>query len=524
MLDDKVAVLDFGSQYTQLIVRRVREVGVYCEVFGHDVSEDVLRGFGPKSIILTGSPRSTMEESPLKPGEFIWSFGVPILGVCYGMQVMAMCLGGRTGKSEKSEFGYSELSLDVETGQADGGLFKDFPVTSRVWMSHGDEVSQLPAGFSKLAHSQNCCYGAMANVERQLFAVQHHPEVTETATGGVLFENFLLGICGLRATWTPARISQQMIDKAAEELKEGGDVLLGLSGGVDSSVVAVILHRAIGPRLKCVMIDHGLMRSDESKNVVEAFRAASEAGSGMLPEVHVVDAREQFFSALKGVTDPEAKRRIIGREFVEAFDREVVTKYPNVKYLAQGTIYPDVIESAKVGNAALIKTHHNVGGLPEKMKLKLVEPIRMLFKDEVRRVGEILGLPHDFVWRHPFPGPGLAVRILGEVTPERADKLRKADDIFIKELFRAGCYHNISQALAALIPSKAVGVKGDERVYEEMISLRAIHTTDFMTATVVDLPHQLLVNVVRRITNEVPGISRVLYDYTDKPPATIEYE
>eukprot|EP01056_Protomagalhaensia_sp_Gyna25_P000069 Protomagalhaensia_sp_Gyna_25__68@NODE_1034_length_2264_cov_63_275056_g824_i0_p1_GENE_NODE_1034_length_2264_cov_63_275056_g824_i0NODE_1034_length_2264_cov_63_275056_g824_i0_p1_ORF_typecomplete_len519_score107_32GMP_synt_C/PF00958_22/2_7e37GATase/PF00117_28/4e37GATase/PF00117_28/6_7e03NAD_synthase/PF02540_17/1_4e21ThiI/PF02568_14/1_7e21ATP_bind_3/PF01171_20/4_7e10Asn_synthase/PF00733_21/1_1e08Asn_synthase/PF00733_21/5e03Peptidase_C26/PF07722_13/3_4e08QueC/PF06508_13/6_3e08tRNA_Me_trans/PF03054_16/ len=518
MTTERIVIIDCGSQFTQLIARRIREIGVYCEIVPWTASYERLKALSPKGVILSGSHMSTLdEESPKVPTELFGN--VPVLGICYGMQAMADQLGGRVELCCAREFGFADVkaSLDCPLFQrckpdTEEGKF-------HVWMSHGDQVVDLPAGFSAIASTENCAHAAMADPVRNLYALQFHPEVTETYQGRAMLEAFVIDICECRCEWQGPAIVEELLATAKEQCShKAGDVLLALSGGVDSAVVAAILHRAIGPRLKCVLVDNGLLRLNEAKLVREAFRQHH-------PELHltVVDASEEFLRELKGVSDPEVKRKIIGSTFISVFER-TAAQFDNVQMLAQGTIYPDVIESAAVGTGAVIKTHHNVGGLPERMKLSLVEPLRRLFKDEVRRVGEALGLPKEFVWRHPFPGPGLGVRILGEVDQEKADKLRVADAIWLEELHSANLYDQAAQAFAVLLPCKSVAVKGDGRCYEDVIALRAVATTDFMTARCVVFPWQVLQTTARRICNELPGISRVVYDLTDKPPATIEWE
>jgi GMP synthase (glutamine-hydrolysing) len=528
MSHDKILILDFGSQVTQLIARRVREAHVYCEIHPNDVSDAFIREFAPKGIILSGSHASTYEAQDLRAPEAVWKLGVPVLGICYGMFTMTVQLGGEVEASSHREFGYAEVRARGHTKLFDG--IEDFRTTEghgmlKVWMSHGDKVTALPPGFKLMASTPSCPIAGMADESRGYFGVQFHPEVTHTLQGRAMLERFVLGICGARADW----IMRDHIGEAVARIRnQVGDeeVILGLSGGVDSSVAAALIHRAIGDRLTCVFVDHGLLRLNEGALVMEMF-----AGRLHAKVVHV-DAGEQFLGALKGVADPEAKRKIIGREFVEVFQREA-KKLVKAKWLAQGTIYPDVIESggAKTKKATTIKSHHNVGGLPETLGLKLLEPLRDLFKDEVRELGVALGLPHDMVHRHPFPGPGLGVRILGEVKREYAELLRRADHIFIEELRKAvdkpsgkTWYELTSQAFAVFLPVKSVGVMGDGRTYEHVVALRAVQTSDFMTADWAELPYALLKRVSSRIINEVRGINRVTYDVSSKPPATIEWE
>jgi GMP synthase (glutamine-hydrolysing) len=527
-MHDKVLILDFGSQVTQLIARRVREAHVYCEIHPNDVGDDFVRAFAPKAIILSGSHASTYEEHELRAPQAVWELGVPVLGICYGMFTMTVQLGGEVEASTHREFGYAELRARGHTRLLDG--LQDFATPEghgmlKVWMSHGDKVTALPPGFKLMASTPSCPIAGMADEDRGYYAVQFHPEVTHTVQGRALLERFVLDIAGARPDW----IMRDHIEEAVAAIRAqvgAEQVILGLSGGVDSSVAAALIHRAIGDQLTCVFVDHGLLRLDEGRMVMEMF------GGRLHAKVVHVDASAQFLGKLQGVADPEAKRKIIGREFVEVFQAEA-KKIANAKWLAQGTIYPDVIESggAKTKKATTIKSHHNVGGLPETLGLKLLEPLRDLFKDEVRELGVALGLPPDMVYRHPFPGPGLGVRILGEVKPDYADLLRRADAIFIDEL-RAfkdeasgkSWYDLTSQAFAVFLPVKSVGVMGDGRTYEHVVALRAVQTSDFMTADWAELPYALLKKVSSRIINEVRGINRVTYDVSSKPPATIEWE
>ena len=536
-MHDKILILDFGSQVTQLIARRVREAHVYCEIHPNDVSEAFVREFEPKGVILSGSHASTYEAQELRAPDVVYRLGVPVLGICYGMFTMAVQLGGEVEASSHREFGYAEVRARGHTKLFDG--IEDFRTTEghgilRVWMSHGDKVTALPPGFKLMASTPSCPIAGMADETRRFYGVQFHPEVTHTLQGRAMLERFVLDICGARPDW----IMRDHIAEAVARIREqvgAEEVVLGLSGGVDSSVAAALIHRAIGNRLTCVFVDHGLLRLNEGAMVMEMF-----AGRLHAKVVHV-DASEQFLSALKGVADPEAKRKIIGREFVEVFQREARKlvdaggdpSRSGAKWLAQGTIYPDVIESggAKTKKATTIKSHHNVGGLPDTLGLKLLEPLRDLFKDEVRELGVALGLPHEMVHRHPFPGPGLGVRILGEVKREYADLLRRADHIFIEELRGTvdeatgkTWYQLTSQAFAVFLPVKSVGVMGDGRTYDHVVALRAVQTSDFMTADWAELPYALLKKVSSRIINEVRGINRVTYDVSSKPPATIEWE
>lgn len=518
---DRLLILDFGSQYTQLIARRIREVGVYCEIMPWDTDASDIRAFVPSGIILSGGPESvTATDSPRAP-DVVFALDVPLLGICYGMQTMAAQLGGVVEGSDTSEFGYAQIRRT-----SPGGLFADLADQTDyskrqlldVWMSHGDKVSQLPPDFERIAETDSCPIAGMAHVDKPWFGIQFHPEVTHTTQGENIFTHFVQQICACEPLWTPANIVEDAIRRVQEQV--GNDrVLLGLSGGVDSSVVAALLHRAIGDQLTCVFVDNGLLRLNEGDQVMAMF------AQNMGVRVIRANAEARFLNKLQGVSDPEAKRKAIGNTFIDVFDEEA-TKITDVKWLAQGTIYPDVIESAgsKTGKAHVIKSHHNVGGLPDDMALELVEPLRELFKDEVRRIGLELGLPNDMVFRHPFPGPGLGVRILGEVKKEYADLLRQADAIFIEELHRSGWYDKTSQAFAVFLPVKSVGVVGDARRYEYVIAIRAVQTVDFMTARWAHLPYELLEVVSNRIINEISGISRVTYDISGKPPATIEWE
>ncbi len=517
----KILILDFGSQYTQLIARRVRELGVYCEIWDYQSTQAEIEEFAPQGVIFSGGPETaTLEGSPRAP-EFLFSANLPLLGICYGMQTMAEQLGGKVEASAKSEFGYAEVNVCAPTALFEGIEDRITPeglAQLDVWMSHGDKVVKVPEGFGIIASTESAPIAAMSNEERQFYGIQFHPEVTHTAQGLRILERFVRDICQCEALWTSANIIEDAISKVREQV--GSDhVLLGLSGGVDSSVVAALLHKAIGDQLTCVFVDNGLLRLNEGEQVMATF------AKNMGVKVIRADAEEQFLSALKGVSDPELKRKAIGNTFIEVFD-EHASKIENVKWLAQGTIYPDVIESAgsKTGKAHVIKSHHNVGGLPEDMKLGLVEPLRELFKDEVRKLGLELGLPYDMVHRHPFPGPGLGVRILGEVKKEYCDILRKADAIFIEELHNSGYYHKTSQAFAVFLPVRSVGVVGDARRYSWVITIRAVETIDFMTARWAHLPYELLETVSNRIINEIADVSRVAYDISSKPPATIEWE
>jgi len=520
-MHQKVLILDFGAQYTQLIARRVRESNVYCEIHPHDVSDQFVREFAPSGIILSGGPASVYEGGTPKAPQSVFELGVPVLGICYGMQTMAAQLGGQVEGGQVREFGYAEVRA-----RGHSALFKDIQDRANneghglldVWMSHGDKVTEMPPGFKVIASNASTPIAGMADESRKLYGVQFHPEVTHTLQGRAIFERFLHVICGLGTDWNMPNYVEEAVGHIQSQVGSE-EVILGLSGGVDSAVAAGLIHRAIGDQLTCVFVDTGLLRLDEADQVMHTF--ARNLGV----KVILVDASAQFMSALEGVADPEQKRKIIGREFVEVFQREAA-KVKNAKWLAQGTIYPDVIESAgaKSKKAATIKSHHNVGGLPETLHLKLLEPLRELFKDEVRELGLALGLPPEMVYRHPFPGPGLGVRILGEVKPRYADLLRRADAIFIEELRVAGWYEKTSQAFAVFLPVRSVGVMGDGRTYEYVVALRAVQTEDFMTAHWAELPYSLLSKVSNRIINEVRGINRVVYDVSGKPPATIEWE
>ncbi|MDB2565638.1 glutamine-hydrolyzing GMP synthase [Porticoccaceae bacterium] len=518
----KILILDFGSQYTQLIARRIREIGVFSEIRAWDITEQEIREFEPQGIILSGGPESvTGGASAPRAPDCVFTIGLPILGICYGMQTMAGQLGGKVDTSDIREFGYAQVKLEGESSllreiadhtDNNGESLLD------VWMSHGDKVVAMPEGFSLMASTSSCPIAGMVHEEKRFYGIQFHPEVTHTLRGEAIFKRFALEICGCEPLWTAAAIIEDQIARVKAQVGDS-HVLLGLSGGVDSSVVAALLHKAIGDQLTCVFVDNGLLRKNEGEMVMEMF------AKNMGVKVIRANAQEKFLNGLVGVSDPEAKRKVIGNTFIEIFDEES-NKIENVNFLAQGTIYPDVIESAasKTGKAHVIKSHHNVGGLPDDMALELVEPLRELFKDEVRKIGVELGLPYDMVYRHPFPGPGLGVRIIGEVKKEYADILREADAIFIEELHNSGWYHKTSQAFAVFLPIKSVGVVGDARRYEWVIALRAVETIDFMTARWAHLPYELLEKVSNRIINEITEVSRVTYDVSSKPPATIEWE
>ncbi len=526
-MHDKILILDFGSQVTQLIARRVREAKVYCEIHPCDVSDEFVRAYGAKGVILSGSHASTYEAQDLRAPKAVYELGVPVLGICYGMFTMAVQLDGQVEPSSKREFGYAEVRARGHTKLFDG--IQDFATPEghgmlKVWMSHGDKVTAMPPGFKLMASTDSCPIAGMADEARKFYAVQFHPEVTHTKQGKAILNRFVHDICGCGTDWNMPDYVTEAVARIREQVGSE-EVILGLSGGVDSSVAAALIHKAIGKQLTCVFVDHGLLRLNEAEQVMDTF--AKHLG---VKVIHV-DATAAFMGKLEGVSDPEAKRKIIGKEFVEVFQTES-GKIKNAKWLAQGTIYPDVIESAgtKTGKATTIKSHHNVGGLPDTLHLKLLEPLRELFKDEVRELGLALGLPRSMVFRHPFPGPGLGVRILGEVKKEFADLLRRADAIFIEELWNTkdsdgvSWYDKTAQAFAVFLPVKSVGVMGDGRTYEYVVALRAVQTSDFMTADWAQLPYELLARVSSRIINEVRGINRVAYDISSKPPATIEWE
>ena len=521
MNHDRILILDFGSQVTQLIARRIREAHVYCEVHSCDVSDEFIKEFKPSGIVLSGSHMSAYEESTDRAPKAVFEIGVPVLGICYGMQTMAEQLGGKVENGAQREFGYAEVREHGHTKllkNISDFTDKDGKSYLKVWMSHGDKVTEMPPGFKLMCLTPTCPIAGMADEGRGFYAVQFHPEVTHTEKGREILETFVLKICKANPDWVMGNFAQEAVEKIRHQVGKD-EVILGLSGGVDSSVTAALIHRAIGDQLTCVFVDNGLLRLHEREQVAQTFR------DNMGMKLIVVDASDRFMDALAGVTDPEAKRKIIGRLFVEVFQEEA-EKLQNAKWLAQGTIYPDVIESngAKTKKAQTIKSHHNVGGLPDTLHLKLLEPLRELFKDEVRELGIALGLPAEMVYRHPFPGPGLGVRILGAIKREYADLLREADAIFIEELRNAGWYDKVSQAFVVFLPVKSVGVMGDGRTYDWVVSLRAVQTSDFMTAKWAHLPYDLLGKVSNRIINEVKGINRVVYDVSGKPPATIEWE
>ncbi|HLP15174.1 MAG TPA: glutamine-hydrolyzing GMP synthase [Bacteroidota bacterium] len=509
---DSILILDFGSQYTQLIARRVRELNVYCEIHPFNMAIDAVRQFAPKGIILSGGPSSVYAaDAPISDPK-LFELGVPVLGICFGLQLIAFQNGGEVNKAAHREYGRAALSIDVPAA-----IFRDVPQATTVWMSHGDSLTKLPDGFEGIAHSDNAPICAVRNESRKIYGVQFHPEVVHTVHGKTILKNFLYDVCGCKGEWNAA----SFIERAIADIRRkvgNGKVLCALSGGVDSSVAAVLLHQAIGDQLFCIHIDNGLMRRNESAKVVKMFRDEYKI------KLDFVDGTHLFLGRLKGVSDPEQKRKIIGKAFIDLFEAEA-KKVDGAAFLAQGTLYPDVIESTSFkGPSATIKSHHNVGGLPDIMKLKLIEPFRELFKDEVREVGRALGLPDVLIDRHPFPGPGLAIRILGDITAERLEVLRAADDIFIGELHAQNLYHTVWQAFAVLLPVQSVGVMGDERTYENTIALRAVTSVDGMTADWAPLPYEFLAHVSNRIINEVRGVNRVVYDISSKPPATIEWE
>jgi GMP synthase (glutamine-hydrolysing) len=524
---DRILILDFGSQYTQLIARRVREIGVYCEIWPWDVHPTEIREFSPRGIILSGGPESVHEDEGPQAPDIVYELDIPVLGICYGLHTMASQLGGRVESSPLKEFGFAQVKVcqpgrllqDIEDHvDDDGNQVLD------VWMSHGDKVTELPAGFELLASTDSAPVAAIADDGRGFFGIQFHPEVTHTAQGNRILKRFVREICGCEALWVSSSIIDDAVKRARQKVGRER-AILGLSGGVDSSVVAALLHRAIGDQLTCIFVDTGLLRYQEREHVLATF------ARHMGVKVICVDARERFLEALADVRDPEDKRKVIGKLFIEIFEEQAGSLPEThggdpVRFLAQGTIYPDVIESAggHTGKAAVIKSHHNVGGLPAEMNLELIEPLRELFKDEVRRIGVELGLPSEMVNRHPFPGPGLGVRVLGEIKAEYVDLLARADHIFIEELYKHHLYDKVSQAFAVFLPVKSVGVTGDQRRYEYVIALRAVETVDFMTARWARLPYEFLEHVSLRIANEISGISRVVYDISGKPPATIEWE
>ena len=514
-MDEKILILDFGSQYTQLIARRVRELKVYCEIHPCTMPLDAVRAFGAKAIILSGGPNSVYEEGAPSIDKGVFELDLPVLGICYGEQLTCHLLGGRVEAGTKREYGRAPLTIERP-----GMLFQGFEKGEaiQVWMSHGDVVKTVPDGFETIGSNPSTPFAAIEHPTRRIWGIQFHPEVTHTPRGGQVLRNFLYNIAGCTGTWSMHGFVESKVAEIRDQVGRDGRVLLGLSGGVDSSVAAVLIHKAIGDRLQCVFVDNGLLRKDEAVKVERVFR-----GHFKIP-LTVVDASKRFLDRLAGVVDPELKRKGIGEVFVRVFEDEA-KKLGTFKWLAQGTLYPDVIESVSFkGPSAVIKSHHNVGGLPEKMDLKLLEPLRELFKDEVRVLGREMGMPDEVILRQPFPGPGLAVRILGEVTKERCDVLREADDIVVSEIKAAGLYHKIWQSFSVLLPVKTVGVMGDARTYQDVIAVRAVHSTDGMTADWVQLPYDLLAKISNRIVNEVHGVNRVVYDVSSKPPSTIEWE
>lgn len=512
-MPEKIAVLDFGSQYTQVIARRIRECHVYSKIFPFDVSAEELRKEKVRGVILSGGPSSVLADNAPQPDPELFNLKVPVLGICYGVQLIGKLLGGTVSKSRRREYGKGTLRIE-----GDSNLLKGLPREQKVWNSHGDRLDKLPEGFSAVAATENSDFAVIEDPDRRIYGIQFHPEVSHTDNGTVIIRNFLFPICGCSGDWSMANF----VDRAVSDIRANvgpGKVILGLSGGVDSSVAAALLHKAIGDQLICVFVDNGLLRLKEREQVEELFRRHFSMN------LEVVAAEERFLQALEGVTDPEKKRKVIGKVFIDVFD-EAVSRLGEIKFLAQGTLYPDVIESVPIGGnpAALIKSHHNVGGLPEKMKLKLIEPLRQLFKDEVRQLGAELGLPREVLWRQPFPGPGLGVRVLGEIRKEYLDMLKEADAILHEEMVEAGYYYKVWQSFCVFLPVRTVGVMGDERTYDYVIALRIVESLDAMTADWARLPHDLLGKISNRIINEVEGVNRVVLDISSKPPGTIEWE
>ena len=514
---EAIVILDFGSQYSQLIARRVREAHVYCELLPWDAPLAAFERLQPKGFILSGGPASVYEAGAPRLPDYVLASGRPVLGICYGMQLLTQALGGQVGAARRREYGPAE----VRTGEVSSPLFANLPTRHTVWMSHGDRIEALPPGFEAIASSDNSPLAAMGHAARGIYGLQFHPEVSHTRNGPAILRNFLVDVCGCHGTWTPLNFIEESLAAIRAEVGSG-HVLCGLSGGVDSAVAAALLHKAIGDQLTCVFVDHGLLRRGEAEQVLETFQREMQV------RLIAVNASEEFLADLAGISDPEHKRRLIGNRFVRVFEQEatrLASTWGEARFLAQGTLYPDRIESAGAGrSAATIKTHHNVGGLPADMQFKLIEPLRWLFKDEVRAVGIALGLPEEIVWRHPFPGPGLAIRVLGPVTWERLEIVRHADAVFLEELRAAGLYRPTAQAFAVLLPVRSVGVMGDGRTYENVVALRAVNSEDYMTADWSRLPYDLLAQISSRIVNEVRGVNRVVYDVTSKPPGTIEWE
>ncbi len=508
-----IVVIDFGSQYNQLIARRVRDYKVYCQIEPPDIDIERLKTLNPQGIILSGGPSSIYEKNSPRTTEEIFSLGVPVLGICYGMQFMVHALGGGVAKAEKREYGYAQLKVEQP-----GELFNEVPGTTPCWMSHGDSITALPDGFSPRAATDNTPYAAVADPKRRFYGLQFHPEVEHTPKGKQILKNFLFDICGCKPNWTMKAFAKEVIAEIRETVGNKS-VILGLSGGVDSSVTALLIHKAIGKQLTCIFVDNGLLRLNEGARMKKLFK------QHLKMNIRYVNATDQFLNPLAGVIDPEKKRKIIGKVFMDVFEAEAKT-ITDADFLAQGTLYPDIIESQSAfgGPTSIIKSHHNVGGLPKKMKLKLIEPLKFLFKDEVRKLGLAIGLPEDLVWRQPFPGPGLAIRVIGEITKKRLSVLRKVDAILIEEIRAAGYYKKVWQSFAVLLPIKSVGVMGDKRTYENIIALRAVTSKDAMTADWAKLPHKLLGRISNRIINEVNGVNRVVYDISSKPPSTIEWE